>query len=530
MVRAMSTETPLRTAIYTRISEKDSKVDKVEVQEKRLLALAETKGLAVVGVYTDDGISGWSGKKRSDWNRLRSDIGLKRIDVVLVDRHDRLVRSTLETEVFKLLCKDNSVTWMFANGSTLDPAKTMDAAMATFGGLMAQMESDIKKERLRARYDDELAKGNSLWGTRPFGYTSARDGEVIPEEKELIKGAYDTILSHPAKGSTLYAVAKRWNIAGIKTTRGNEWTYQTVRQLLLRPRNAGLVVRDGVVQEGLKGKWDPLVTEKTLAAAKLLLSDPKRVTAQDKERTYLCSGLIKCGVCDGPMRSHTVKVRGVVIPHYRCAAKLRVSTDKTRHTAIRVDQLDPMVRHAIISAFLFGTDDMISQGQEVDTAPIHMELARVRAARKRIVTLAGMMDNKADEAKVLATAAKDLKGLANEERSLTQELLVAANASAHAAMTVDLREGVFTNGRVSLSEAKNARAQLSEKFDSLSLEKKRDLVETHLEIKINPGRKLQRIEIVHRVVLSLNDPEEVPVELDETKLGTTEESERLRLL
>ncbi|QYF74143.1 recombinase family protein [Cryobacterium sp. PAMC25264] len=503
----MSVSDPLRAAIYTRISEKDSKVDKVEVQEKRLRALANTEGLAVVDVYTDDGISGWSGTRRSDWNRIRSDIGLGKIDVVLTDRQDRFARSSLETEAFKLLCKQNAVTWMFANGSTMDPADYMDAAMASFQGVMAQMESDIKKERLRARYADEISQGNALWGTRPFGYTSARDGVVIPEEKALIEGAYDTIMRKddpdevPKRDTTLYSIAKRWNVAGIKTTRGNEWTYQTVRQLLLRPRNAGLVVRDGVVQEGITGTWEPLVTRETLADTTALLSQSGRLTAPGRKQKYLCSGLITCGVCGGPMRSHTVKVRGVVTPHYRCAAKLRVSTDERRHTAIAVGQLDPMVRHEVISAFLFSTGEISSAGKGTDTAPLHKAQAAVRASRQEFMTLIRL------GALTAAQAAKDLKELSKQDEVLTAQLRVAAEESAHAAMTVDLREGLFKNGRVSIKDAVAARTQLSEKFDSLGLDQRRELVKSLLEIKINPGRKVQRIMIKHKVVLSLNDPE-----------------------
>lgn len=493
---AMDANQPLRAAVYTRISDLDEKVDKTEVQEKRLRALVSKAGFDLLDVYTDDGISGWTGKARSDWDRLRSDISLGKIDVVFTDRQDRFSRSSLDTEAFKLLCVQNKVTWQFSNGSKINPADYMDAAMASFIGVFAQMESDIKKERLRARYEDETMKGNSLWGTRPFGYTSARDGKVVPKERDLILGAYQVILD----GGTLYEIAKAWNAQEIPTTRGNSWSYQTVRQLLLRPRNAGLVVRDGVVQAGITGNWEALVSAETLADARAILESPARRTAPGRKPRYLCSGLIHCGVCGGPMRSSVATVRGVSIPIYRCASKLGVSTDKIRHTAVAISQLDPMVTDAIVSAFLFGTGNITPRDKRIDTAPLHKERAAVGNRKQELRSLVTM------GLSTVAEIASDLRLLTKQYDDLTAQLKVAADESAQESMRVDLRVGLFDDDRAIIEEAASAKAQLRERFKGLELKQKRELVASLLDITIRKGRKEQRIEIVHTVVKSLNAP------------------------
>ncbi|WP_158251983.1 recombinase family protein [Cryobacterium sp. M25] len=500
----MSVSSPPRAALYCRISEKKKKKegedeahDSVAVQEKRLRKLAKTEGYFVQEVFVDDGVSAYSGAVRKEWLRLLKDMKAKKFDVILAVAEDRLARNSFELTGLQRDCISAGVTWQTIASGKVDPSTAEGGLMSTITGAVAQYESSIKKERLRARFEDEISQGNALWGTRPFGYTSAREGALIPEEQTMIVAAYETILT----GGTLYEIAKRWNVAGVKTTRGNEWSYQTVRQLLLRPRNAGLVVRDGAIQEGITGRWEPLVSRETLSDTTSILTASSRRTAPGRKASYLCSGLVRCGVCGSPMRSHTVKVDGIITPHYRCASKLRVSTDPTRHTAVRVEQLDALVRNAIVSAFLFGTGNLVPSAKGIDMTPLHKAQALVRASRDEFKTLIRL------GALTAAEVAKDLLELNKNEDIIIGQLQAAAQESAHAAMMVDLRQALVS-GPVHMAATWAAKDQLAEKFDTLPLGQQRELVASLLDITVNKGRKAERIEIIHKVVLSLNAPEE----------------------
>lgn len=61
-------------------------------QERECRALAKQRGLRVVGVYTDNDISAYSGRKREHYQRLLRDIEAERVDVVLAWHTDRLHR------------------------------------------------------------------------------------------------------------------------------------------------------------------------------------------------------------------------------------------------------------------------------------------------------------------------------------------------------------------------------------------------------------------------------------------------------
>ncbi len=95
---------------------------------------------------------------------------------------------------------------------------------------------------------------------RVFGY----DGNnVIEAEADAVRKACADLLN----GMSLWSIARRWNSAGLKTIKAGRvvqkgktegrtldgtWTGGTVRQVLMRPRNAGLAVYDGEVIEGVE--------------------------------------------------------------------------------------------------------------------------------------------------------------------------------------------------------------------------------------------------------------------------------------
>ena len=494
----MTPQQPLRAVLYCRISEKKVSHDSVAVQEKNLRDLAKAHGYEIIEPpYVDDGISAYSGAVRPQWLALLKNLKKQKFDVILAVAEDRLARNTFENVGLQRDCIAAGVRWHTPHGGLIDPSNAHDGLLASITGALAEYESSVKKERLRARFEDEISQGNALWGTRPFGYDSARSGKVIPAEGALILEAYEVILN----GGTLYEIAKGWNASRVLTTRGNAWSYQTVRQLLLRPRNARLVVRDRVVLPDLLGNWEALVTPEVLADTKAILTSTTRRTAPGRKGTYLCSGLIQCSVCGSNMRSSVASIHGVKTPHYRCASKLGLPSDTRRHVAIATGQLDPMVRAAVVSAFLFGKGTLKPDSKATDTAPMHKRLAEIRTGKQELIALIKMNLSTAAE------VAQPMTSLNSDEAAELAKLKAAAEESAHAAMTVDLRDGLFNGGTVSFEDAVKARVQLGERFDGLDLKQQKELVAQYLEITIHPGRKLKRIEIMHKVVTSLNDPE-----------------------
>lgn len=102
----MSKAKGTRAAIYARISrDQQGQGLGVERQEQLCRELAQSLGLDVGEVYTDNDISAYSGRHRPAYERMLTDIEGGRIDAVLCYHSDRLMRRTKELERYIDICR-----------------------------------------------------------------------------------------------------------------------------------------------------------------------------------------------------------------------------------------------------------------------------------------------------------------------------------------------------------------------------------------------------------------------------------------
>lgn len=203
----------------------------------------------------------------------------------------------------------------------------------------ATYEVDHGIERVLERKDEHAAEGRWLGGPVPFGWQAIpREDEEEPSllelnatEAGLLRAAADEVLD----GGALNAIAAEWNAAGWITRRGNPWGIMSLRQALLRPRNAGLMQHRGQVvrtaREDGAAQWPPLWDEVTHEALRSVLNDPARRTFPGGGRRHLLSGAALCGECGTPVK---VRISGHV-PYYACPRSAR---HPMRHRD-RVDEL-----------------------------------------------------------------------------------------------------------------------------------------------------------------------------------------------
>ena len=486
----------VRAALYTRISETKDDHDSVATQETNLRALADREGYEVAGLYMDDGISAYSGKPRPGWLRLKDDLKARRFDVVLAVSEDRFARNSEEKIGFQGECVRSGVTWHTISGGKVDPASAGGALMGTITGAIAEYESGNKKERLRQRFDSETAAGRPLWGVRPFGFDGTREG-VREEEAQHVRAAYKMILD----GSTLNAVQRCFNEAGVLTTRGNRWGYTTIRQLLLRPRNAGLLLSKGViVSDGLPA----IVSRDDFDAVVALLTDSRRETSPGPKATkHLMTGLAFCGVCGAPMRSASSRSHGRALNIYKCASKISgVSVgDGLRHPTIQREILDDLMPYAVFQSMLFdGFHGFTTHGAASQLSPLRKELGEVEKRRAHVTGL--MLEPDIDLTTVraqLATIGAEATKLNAEIEALLRSSAVSAVYSRMARLTARLH-GLPTDGRASDSFEKWERDALLDDFYAdlmaLSFEDKRALVKATVRMVINPmSSEKRRVDI-----------------------------------
>jgi DNA invertase Pin-like site-specific DNA recombinase len=323
-----------RAVIYCRISQDRTGAGLgVDRQREDCEALAERNGWDVVEVYVDNDVSAFSGKLRKDYRRMLADLDEGKATVVIVWHTDRLHRSITELESYMDLCQARGVTTHAVQAGEIDLASPTGRAQARFMGVVARLESEHKGARVaRARQQKAMA-GEWAGGIRPFGWgvptgqmkkkTDRKTGEetevdeldmakVVPEEAEALRFWTDEILS----GGSIRSLVKWCADKGVTTTRGNPVTHQDMRDMLLRPRNAGIAVYRG--EEVGPGKWEPIVDEAKFRAVVAILSDPGRTVNRGAQPKWLGSLLYLCGRGECGAGMTVTQSGGRSYPSYRC--------------------------------------------------------------------------------------------------------------------------------------------------------------------------------------------------------------------
>jgi hypothetical protein len=263
----------------------------------------------------------------------------------------------------------------------------------------------------------------------------------------------------------------------------------------------------GKLVPGVTGNWAPLIDVDTHTAVEVKLSDPTRRLSTGSGTKWLSAGLIYCGVCGSILRSASASKNQVATPIYRCAKKVdHAPSDGLRHTTARRDDIDPIVREEIVKAFLFGPEYLVPEGDRLARRVQEIETALVAIKRKRSDLKEMVKEYGLGHTDVRA----DLLQLKREEDQLLVERADIAERSAHAAMMVDSRAGLFTRGKASFEQAATAKQDLYRRFDRLSLAHQRALLKSLLRVTIHHGKGTHRFEVEHLVVRHLNEPGAYP--------------------
>lgn len=309
------------TAVYVRQSiDKRGDAAGVDRQESACRSLAAAKGLEDLTLYADNDRSATTGK-RPEFERLIKDIEAGRVGTLVVFHLDRLTRSIADLTRVIESGRLHQLNIASVHGVGIDLGDPTGVAVATILTAVAAMEVQHKGVRQRAANRQRAERGQAFWTRRPFGYD--RTGGVVftvDAEAEAIRDGARMLLA----GSTLAAVARSWNDAGLRTTavkkstgEGGLWGVTQVRRLMLNPRYAGRQLYNG--QDMGAGDWPIILDAETMDALEVKLTDPRRKNAPDDlNAKYLLSGQLVCGKCGAAMFAAPSKYKGRTRMTYRC--------------------------------------------------------------------------------------------------------------------------------------------------------------------------------------------------------------------
>lgn len=259
---------------------------------------------------------------RPGFRSILDDIATGRVQAVLAEDLDRAMRDPRDAEDLIDAIRERGAWADSISGSLRFTAGGTDAEimMARIAVTMAAKASADTVRRVaggRAR-----TAGNGQWGggPRPYGFTPVPNPSgnhqntvlvVNDAEANEIRGAADQVLAE----IPLKAIARDLIAREVATVTGTRWAAATLRDVLLRPLNAGIVVYLGEETE-VRLPGDSILHEDTWRAVVAKLTDPARSTP-GRAPCWLGTSLYRC-VCGSVVE---VEVGTKRAASYRCASK-----------------------------------------------------------------------------------------------------------------------------------------------------------------------------------------------------------------
>lgn len=326
---------PIPCVIYAAKSTED-KHGSIPTQLADCRELAERQEWQVVDEFSDEAFSAYSGNRGPGLERAKqvaADTAAEHGRCALVAQDaDRFARGAGDEpgaadhlgEVYFTMKRQAVELWTVRSGH-------LDLLRAAIEGERSHDESARKTQAVKAGKRRQAERGEHLGGPAPDGYR----GETYEDEKgkqrrrlvldpdraDVVRG----IFKLAAEGVPDAEIARRLNVDGITTRKGNPWTRRAVQNTITRAFYAGRITHDGETYKG-EHQWlvqpsyyDRLIAargERDLAASKHTVGRPATLHA--------LQGLATCAECGRHLYSRTSsytrkdgsKARQYVCPSY----------------------------------------------------------------------------------------------------------------------------------------------------------------------------------------------------------------------
>ena len=319
-----------RCAVYTRQSTaSDDDLSSCEVQHETcasdIRSLLSVGWLLIGERFDYDGYSGAT-LERPALTRLREFMKKRGVDVIVVHRLDRLVRSLLKSAVLLEEIRLHGARLVIVTAPELGNA-AVDNFMLNILASFAEFEREMIASRIAESRMRLKARGLRVGGAVPLGYSSdPRTKQLVPNKDEatIVKWMF----AQAGSGQSPAQIAEQANGRGWLTKvrvgsrperkqGGNPWT---PRQVVATQRNPVYI---GMFQERSSrrtGCHDAIIATELFESVGAQL-DSRRTRVPGKGFlgiVWPLRGLVRCGICDRFMATHTVRKRNCIYLYYRC--------------------------------------------------------------------------------------------------------------------------------------------------------------------------------------------------------------------
>lgn len=303
-----------KVAAYARVStENDEQLSSYEAQVDYYTRHIKSKPeWEFINVYSDEGISATSTKKREGFKKMIDDALSGKIDLIITKSVSRFARNTVDTLTTVRKLKDKGVEVYFEKENIY----TMDSKgelLITIMSSLAQEESRSISENVTWGQRKRFADGKVSLPYKQFlGYEKGEDGlpKIVEAQAKVVRMIYKLFL----EGKATSWIAKFLSESRIPSPSGKEkWQESTVRSILKNEKYKGdamlqksftvnFLTKKKKVNEGevpqyyVENSHPAIITSEVFDLAQYEFE--KRRTAKGIRTSGSCfSGKIICGEC-----------------------------------------------------------------------------------------------------------------------------------------------------------------------------------------------------------------------------------------
>ena len=410
-------ETKRKVAAYCRVStDNEDQANSFESQQRYFRQYIERNpDWELYEIFADEGITGTSTKKRTEFLRMIRQCKQKKIDLILTKSIQRFARNTLDCINYTRILRQLGIGVLFEkeNINSLPPDSEF---MITMYGAMAQSESESISGNIR-RGRQMHAKVGTLKVPcyRLYGYEKDADGKfrVIPEQAEIVRELYKRYES----GASLRNLQDWLEENQIKTVLGeSKWTTTSIKSILTNEKYCGDVLlqktfRTDVIskkviknvgqmaQYYMPDHHEAIVSREQYNAVKAEMARRSALRSPSKSAVtgrscytskYALSDRLVCGECGTLYRRCTWTSLDRKYPVWRCTSRLNYGTKYCHDSpTIKEEPLQNTILAAINSAMSNKPAllDLIKNAVSVELLPVQGQTMSLADIERRLTQL-----------------------------------------------------------------------------------------------------------------------------------------------
>ena len=443
----------LRAAAYCRVStDQEEQLTSYEAQVAYYTdKIMSNPEWTLAGIFADEGITGTSVKKRTNFLRMIRLCRKGKIDIILTKSISRFARNTVDCLNYIRELKELGIAVIFEN-ENINTMKADTEIIITMLAGFAQAQSESISQNVRWGKRQAFKSGKvSFQYSRIYGYERGENDKprVVPEQAAVVRRIFQSYLA----GSSVPDIKRMLEAEGIAAAGGKpQWSVGALQYMLRNEKYCGDALlqktfvenciskktrkNNGELPKYLVQNHHEAIIDRTLfekvqaeiarRAGKRKVSDKTSKTGQSKySGRYALTELLICGNCGTPYKRVTWSKRGKKKIVWRCISRLDYGTkyckssptvDEERLQAAVLKAINAMMsnRERLIGILKTNLEITLSEKSSGATNPYAIE-NRIRELQDSMMELvavaakAGNAESYEDQFKEISEEIKSLQ-------------------------------------------------------------------------------------------------------------------------